>query len=226
MTEAEPAGQRGAGVRAGIRAALPLVVPTLAIGASFGIVASPLLGGVATIVMSAIVFAGSAQLAALSSLAAGAGPGAAVVAGLLMNARFLSMGFAIGPSMRARPLTRAAQGQAIVDGSWAMSNLGGGRFDIGLLIGSTIPQWICWTGGTALGVVAGNAISDPAAFGLDTVFPAFYLALLAGELRHRRALVAALAGAAITLALMPAVPPGLPIIAASAGALVGLWRPA
>ena len=61
------------------------------------------------------------------------------------------------------------------------------------------------------------------ALGLDAVFPAFFLALLVTELRGgRRAVLAACLGATIALALTPFAPPGLPIIAASVGALVGL----
>ena len=57
------------------------------------------------------------------------------------------------------------------------------------------------------------------------MFPAFFLALLAGgELRSgRRAVAAACLGAAIALVLVPLVPPGVPVIAASAAALLGLW---
>lgn len=208
----------------GIRAALPLVLPTIVVAISFGVLAEPLIGGVATIVMSVVVYAGSAQFAALSVLAGGGGAGAAVTAGLLMNTRFLPMGLALGPSLPGGPLKRAAQGLAVVDPSWALANRGGGRFDPHLLIGATIPQLAAWVGGTAIGVFAGEVIGDPAAIGLDAVFPAFYLALLFGELRGRWPLAAALMGGAIALALLPFAPAGVPVIAATAAALIALWR--
>ena len=56
------------------------------------------------------------------------------------------------------------------------------------------------------------------------VFPAFYLSLLVEEARGRRAVAAAAGGAAITVALMPVAPAGLPVIAASLAALIGLRR--
>lgn len=208
----------------GIRAALPLVLPTIVVAISFGVLAEPLIGGVATIVMSVVVYAGSAQFAALSVLAGGGGAGAAVTAGLLMNTRFLPMGLALGPSLPGGPLKRAAQGLAVVDPSWALANRGGGRFNPHLLIGATIPQLAAWVGGTAIGVFAGEVIGDPAAIGLDAVFPAFYLALLFGELRGRWPLAAALMGGAIALALLPFAPAGVPVIAATAAALIALWR--
>jgi predicted branched-subunit amino acid permease len=134
------------------------------------------------------------------------------------------MGFAIGPSLPGRAPARAAQAQAIVDASFALASRGDGTFDRGLLLGATIVQGAGWWAGTVIGVLGGPLITDPRALGLDGIFPAFYLTLLVAEARGRRALIAAGTGVAITLALMPVAPVGLPIIAASAGALIGLRR--
>src|SRR5215208_441055 len=209
---------------AGVRAGLPFVLPTLALGVSFGVLAEPVMGEIAPIVMSIVVFAGAAQFAALSVLAAAGGAGAAILAGLLMNARFLPMGFAIAPSLRGRALKRAAQGQAVVDASWAIARRPDGTFDRGVLLGATIPQAIGWMGGTLIGVLGGSAPADPEKFGIDAIFPAFYLALLWEEGGSRRGLAAALVGGAITLSLMSFVPAGLAVIAASLAALIGLRR--
>jgi predicted branched-subunit amino acid permease len=54
-------------------------------------------------------------------------------------------------------------------------------------------------------------VPEPARLGLDAVFPAFYLSLLAEEARGPRAVAAAVAGATITVALMPVAPAGLPV---------------
>jgi 4-azaleucine resistance transporter AzlC len=212
------------GIRAGVRAALPFVLPTLLLGASFGVLAKPVMGPVAPIVMSVLVFSGGAQFAALSVLGSGGTTAAAIAAGLLMNARWVPMGFAIGPSLRGGLRSRALQAQAIVDASFAIAGRGDGTFDRTVLVGATIPQASAWIAGTVLGVLGGGALSDPARFGLDAVFPAFYLSLLVEEARGRRAVAAAAGGAAITVALMPVAPAGLPVIAASLAALIGLRR--
>ena len=213
------------GIRAGVRAALPFVLPTLVLGASFGVLAKPVMGAVAPIVMSVLVFSGGAQFAALSVLASGGTTGAAIAAGLLMNARWVPMGFAIGPSLRGGLRSRALQAQAIVDASFAIAGRGDGTFDRTVLIGATLPQASAWIAGTVLGVLGGGALGDPARLGLDAVFPAFYLSLLVEEARGRRAVAAAAGGAAITVALMPVAPAGVPVIAASLAALIGLRRP-
>jgi 4-azaleucine resistance transporter AzlC len=211
-------------IRPGIRAGLPLLLPTLALGVSFGVLAKPVMGAVAPIVMSVIVFSGAAQFAALSVLAAGGGAAAAIVAGLLLNLRFLPMGFAVAPSLRGRPFARALQGQALVDASFAIASRGDGSFDRERLLGATIPQAIGWIGGTAVGALAGSVFGDPETLGLDGVFLAFYLTLLVAEVRDRETLLAAGLGALITLALMPFAPPGVPVVAAAAAALLGLRR--
>jgi 4-azaleucine resistance transporter AzlC len=211
-------------LRAGIRAGLPLVLPTFAIGLSFGVLAVSLhWDPAAPIVMSIVVFSGSAQFASTSVLGDGGTILAAVVAAALVNARFLPMGIAAAPAFKGGPLRRAAEGQTLVDASWALAN-DEGRFDRGTLIGATLPQFVGWVGGTIVGALAGSAIGDPKALGLDAMFPAFFLVLLAPELRNRRSLEVAIGGAALALALVPIVPPGLPIVAASAAAVVGALR--
>jgi 4-azaleucine resistance transporter AzlC len=219
------AGHEPSRLRDGLRAAAPVIVPTFALGISFGVLAEPVMGQLAPVVMSIVVFAGSAQFAALSVLAAGGGAGPAIVSGLLMNARFLPMGFAVGASLPGGALARGAQGQAVVDASFVLANRGGGRFDRNLLFGATVAQGAAWIVGTVVGVVGGGAIAEPERFGLDAIFPAFYLALLAEEVGSRYAVAAAALGAVIAIALIPLTPPGIPVIAASVAALLGLRRP-
>jgi predicted branched-subunit amino acid permease len=182
------------------------------------------MGPTATIVMSVVVFAGSAQFAALAVLAAGGGALAAIVAGVLLNLRFVPMGIAIAPSLTQGPVGRAVRGQALVDASWALSNRGGGRFDIDFLLGSTLTQYPAWVGGTIVGVLGSTVIGDPNTLGLDAIFPAFFLGLLVAELDRPHAKIVALLGAAVALALTPLAPAGIPIIAASLFALIGLRR--
>ncbi len=209
----------------GLRAGVPFAVAGGILAASFGVLAqdagfSPL----AAIVMSAIVFAGSAQFAAISILAAGGGAGAAIGAAALMNSRFIPMGAALGPSLPGGPLKRAAQGQTVVDASWALSARGDGTFDRWQLFGATSIQYVTWVGGTAIGALAGDAISDPASLGLDAIYPTFFFALLVAEVRDRRALGVAALGASIALVLVPFTPAGVPVLVASLAALVGLTR--
>ena len=174
--------------------------------------------------MSALVHAGAAQFAAVAIVGAGGGVLSAVLAGSLMNARFLAMGIAVAPSLPGRTTLRAAQAQTVVDPSWAVANNGDGSFDRWLLFGATAPQYVGWITGTLLGAIGGDLIGDLDRFGLDAVYPTFFLALLVAELRRPGSRGVALVGAGVALALVPFVAPGIPILVAAAVALVGLAR--
>jgi branched chain amino acid efflux pump len=129
---------------------------------------------------------------------------------------------AAATALRGSPLRRALEGQAVVDASWALAVRHDGGFDRELLLGATIPQYPAWVAGTVIGVIGGGALGDPAALGLDAIFPAFFLGLLAAELERPRAKAVALLGGATALSLTPVLPPGLPVLLASAAALLGL----
>ena len=211
-------------LRDGARRALPIGVAVLPFGVSFGLLARTVgMGRVAPIVMSATTFAGSAQFAAASILDAGGTAAAAILAAVLLNIRYAPISISVADLFGGAVLKRLVQSQLIVDESWALSARGGGRFDRDVLLGAGLLLYPCWVGGTALGVLGGGLLGDPARFGLDAAFPALFLALLLGQLADRRALAAALAAAAIALALVPVVPPGIPIVASSAACLIG-WR--
>ena len=77
---------------------------------------------------------------------------AAVVAAVLVNARFAPMSIALASALKGGPIRRAFEAQLNVDASWAIANRGDGPFDRELMIGSTIPQAVAWIGGTAVGV--------------------------------------------------------------------------
>jgi 4-azaleucine resistance transporter AzlC len=213
-------------VMEGFRRGVPIGLASALVGFSFGVAAQPVMGAAAAIGFSAIVFAGSAQFAATAVLAAGGSAVAAIAAGLMLNMRFLPMGLAMAPWMRGRAWARVLQSWALVDASWALANRGGGRFEPKVMLGVSMSNYPCWVGGTIVGALGSGALGDPMALGLDALFPAFFLGLLVPEMRRPGGVQAALLGAVIALALVPFTPPGVPILAASAAALLALRRPA
>ena len=214
-----------AGLIAGLRLGVPFAIAGGLLAISFGAVAQDAgLSQTAAIVMSTIVYAGSAQFAAIAILGQGGAVGAAIVAAALMNSRFLAMGVALAPSLPGRPWWRALQGQTTVDASWAMAARGDGTFDRSILFGSSAIQYVAWVSGTVLGAIGGGVIGDTDRFGLDAIYPAFFAALLLKEIRDTRTRGVAVGGAVIALALVPFAPAGVPILAASAAALAGLTR--
>jgi 4-azaleucine resistance transporter AzlC len=210
--------------RSGVRVALPFAVAVWAFGVSFGVLARQAgMGSLAPVVMSVTTFAGSAQFAVASVLGTGGGVAAACIAALLLNARYGPIGMSVAAALEGSRLKQLLEAQIVVDESWALSNRGGGRFDRAILIGAGTLLYAAWVTGTTLGVLAGKLIGDPNKLGMDAAFPALFLALLVGQIRSRRAAVAAVAGAAIALVVTPFAKPGIPLIAACLACAIG-WR--
>jgi 4-azaleucine resistance transporter AzlC len=219
MDEAGPAKT----FRHGARAAAPLAIAVGGFGISFGVLARAAgMGVLAPIVMSMITFAGSAQFAAVSIREAGGTVAAAVTAAILLNARYGPIGISVAPSLSGGRPSRFLRAQLVVDESWAIAAEGEGRFHPRVLVGAGLTLYAAWVAGTALGALFGDVLGDPAAFGLDAAFPALFLALLVPQLRSRESRGAAGVGAAVALVLTPFTSPGVPIICASAGCLLGL----
>jgi 4-azaleucine resistance transporter AzlC len=207
---------------AGARAAAGPAAATYVLGVSFGAAAATAgWGYAAPLAFSAFAFSGSAQFSLLTTLQTGSAL-AAVASAVLINARYLVMGVALNDSLRGSRGWRAVQAQALVDASFMVAHRGGGRFDVARLMGATAPQWTGWLLGTLTGVLLQP---DPALLdrcGADVIFPAFFLLLVLDEVRSVRAAMAALLGAAIAAGLLLVTEPGYALLAATAGALVGV----
>lgn len=213
------------GVLRGVRASWPLALAVGAFGVSYGVLATTTgFGGLAAFVMSLTTFSGASQFASLSVLASGGGLTAAVVASVLLAARYGPIGVSVAPSITGNAALRFLQAQLIIDESWAVSNRGDGTVDRDMLLGAGGLIFIAWAAGTVAGVFGGDILRDPEALGLDAAFPALFLGLLLSQIQSRRAIVAAILGGLIAFALIPFAKAGIPIIVASLAALVGLRR--
>jgi len=211
--------------REGVRAGLPYAMAGFLLSVSFGVLARKAgFSPAQAIVTSLVVYAGSAQFAALSIFASGGGLAPAVAAAAMVNSRFLPMGIALAPSLPGGPLKRAIQGQPVVDASWVLAGRPDGTFDRPMLFWSSAIQFLTWQSGTIVGALADDLLGDPEKLGLDAIFPAFFLALLIAELKEGRGWLTAAVGGAIALALVPFTPVGVPVLAASLAAFLGLRR--
>jgi 4-azaleucine resistance transporter AzlC len=204
-----------------VRAALAIGAATGAYGLSFGALADSAgltLGQIAA--MSTLVFTGATQLSVAGVLAAGGAVPAALINGWLIGARHLGYGVALAPLLRGSRRRRAVAAQLVIDESTAMARAQPDRQRAERafwLTGLSVFAW--WNAASIAGALGGRALHDPAALGLDAVFPAAFVALLAPQLRQPGAKVAALTGIAITAALVPIAPPGVPVLAAGLAVL-------
>ncbi len=199
------------------------------VGVSFGAIA--VAGGLPVwvpVVMSLVVYAGSAQFSAVGVLLAGGGPVAAATTGLLLNTRTAAFGLAVTEHIGRTRLARLVGAHLVTDETVAftLAQRDPARRRAAFWV-SGIGLFTVWNACVAAGALAGSALGDTARYGLDAAFPAVLVALVLPALREdagvRRA---ALAGAVLALALAPAVPAGVPVLAALAGLLLHGRTPA
>ncbi|SBT48661.1 AzlC family ABC transporter permease [Micromonospora narathiwatensis] len=197
----------------------------VAVGASFGAVAVAAgLPGWATLAMSVFVYAGGAQFMAVGLVVAGS-PLAAVLAGLLLNARHLPFGLALGGSLGPARWRRLLGSHLMTDEATAFAlarPAGPARRHAFWVAGALL--FVAWNAGTLLGVLAGGAVGDPAVLGLDAAFPAGLAALLLPSLRDARTRRVALTGALLAVLATPFLPAGLPVLLALAAVVVPALR--
>jgi predicted branched-subunit amino acid permease len=216
-----PHDAAAAGARAGVRDMLPvaLAVGPLALVLGVAIDAS-VVSDLAGVVAAPLIYAGSAHFAALSVSDAGGSAITAVLTALIVSVRFVMYGAALAPRFRGQPAWFRWLGPwTIVDQTFALAS---SRDDRG-------PAWFrgYWLAASALlgagytfmvavGVVLGPVV--PAGIGLDLTIPALFVAMLAGRVRDRPALVAVVVGGLVT-ALTLDLPHGLALpLGAVAGA--------
>ncbi|GLY37499.1 branched-chain amino acid ABC transporter permease [Amycolatopsis sp. NBRC 101858] len=173
--------------------------------------------------MSLLVFAGASQFMFIGIVAAGGNPFAAVLAGLLANARHLPFGFAIGDVLGKRWPARLAGSHLMIDESvaFALAQREAGRRRAAYWA-CGIGLFACWNLGVVAGAFAGSVISDTDVFGLDAAFPAVLLALVLPSLRDRATRLPVLVGVVAALVTTPFLPAGLPVLLALAGVVAGV----
>jgi 4-azaleucine resistance transporter AzlC len=204
-----------------VRDVLAISVACCAVGVSFGAI-TVAAGLPAWVVpaMGVLVFAGGAQFLAVGLMAAG-NPVAAVLGGLLLNARHLPFGLAVAGAVGDGWPARLIGSHLMIDESvaFAMAQTDPDRRRRAYWL-TGVALFVTWNVGSLLGVALGGAVADPAALGVDAAFPAGLLALILPSLRDRETRLVAGLGAAVAVLATPLLPAGLPVLLALTGLLV------
>jgi len=219
---------------AGARACLPVVLGYMVVGLAFGIVARTAGLSVAeVVVMSLILYAGSAQFVVAGLLGAGAAAPAVIATVFLVNLRHVLYSAALAPHVRRVPTWQNALiGAELTDETFAIAagHLHGDRqARAPWLFGLNVTAQATWVAATALGTLVGHALPDTHALGLDFALASMFAALLmmqvAGRSRTRVAVAVAAIGALLAVGSALVVPSSWAVIlaalfAATAGALL------
>jgi len=237
-SNAETACFTWSGIWRGFLAGQPLGIGTFVYGLAFGLVARQASISVAeALLMSAVVYSGSAQLAAVSVISqstpwTSANLWLIAVTIMIVNARYVLYGAATRPWLASvSPLKSYGSLFILGDGNWILSMKAhaDGERDAGFFLGSGLAMYTPWLAGTLVGASIGSLVPNPKALGLDFLLVAFSAAAAVALAKSRNDIWTVAAAAAGALAVQQIVPGGWPIVAAGiVGAIVGYlrWKPA
>lgn len=217
-------------VWAGFKKLAPVSLFVVIFGAAFGLAAVQAgLDGSVILAMSALVFAGASQFAALELWGPQVPLLTLMITVFAINARHLLMGATLYPWLRQLPPTQRYGVMLIAsDANWAMAMqaFNRGQPAIGLLLGGGLALWSAWIVGTWLGVYFGSAIEDAKSLGLDMVMGCFLLAMVVGGEKNLRILMIWVAAAGASLLAYWYLPDNSHVVVgALAGGLLGTFWP-
>ena len=188
MSRDRPRFSRAA-VLAGARASLPLQAAVAPFALVCGIVSQGQgLSLAEATLMSAVVYAGSAQLLALSHWSSPAPVLAAALASFVVNLRLALMGPVLSPWLdRLRGWRLWGSLFVMADQNWALSvgQMQAGRWDAGFLFGSGALMWVVWVAFTAAGHVVGATMRPSPGHPLFFSALAVFVAILVTMWRTR-----------------------------------------
>jgi len=213
-------------IRRGFAAMLPLWLGVVPFALAFAILARTSgLSAVETVALSALVFAGSAQIAFVNLANEGAGGAAILLTVLLLNLRHVLYGLSVNPYLPARTRPpRPILAATMTDESYGltMRAFRSGRGSDGFFFGASLSLFIGYLAATLAGALLGSRLPDPDRLGLELVFPLSFLALLLPMLRSRLELSVALVSGAIALVMSRSFDGGVVILTTTiGGAAVG-----
>lgn len=200
--------------RSVIADSLGVGIATGAYGVSFGALATASgLGVWQACVLSLLAFTGASQFALIGIVASGGTPMTGALAGTLLGTRNLFYGLTLAPRLALRSAHKWAAAHLVIDESTAMSitrdSVRQSRLGF-FWTGGTI--FVLWNIMTLAGAIAGDAIGDPRAWGLDSAVGGAFLALLWPRLTNAFSRLIALLAAAAAVGFVPIVESGVPII--------------
>jgi predicted branched-subunit amino acid permease len=209
-----------------IRQAISVGVASGTYGISFGALSVAAGLSIAqTCALSVLLFTGGSQFALVGVIAAGGAPASAIATSTLLGLRNGLYGLQLSQLLGLRGGRRLLAAHLTIDESTAVA-IGQPEPPASRLgfwaTGASV--FVLWNLTTVIGALAGNALGDPKRYGLDGAASAAFLALLWPRLKARESQAVAVAAAFIAMILSPAVPAGVPVLAAGLAAVVaGVW---
>jgi 4-azaleucine resistance transporter AzlC len=203
---------------------LPLWLGVVPFGLAYAVTARA--GGLnilETQALSVFVFAGGSQFSAAGLFASGASAATIILTTFLLNVRHALYGLSLGREIRLSTVERLIAAYFLTDEAFGVMIASKER-SFAFLLGAELSLFFSWNVATFVGALLGSSISDPAALGVDFVFPLAFLALLIPIIKARVELMVALFAAVFAWALNSRLPGGLPILLTGIiASMLGAW---
>ena len=201
---------------------LPLWLGMVPFGAAYAVSARAAgLSLFETQLMSLAVFSGGAQFSAAGLFAANASPLTVVATTFLINARHLLYGVSLGQLLPFRLRERLLAAHLLTDEAYGVT-FGSPARSRGFFLGAGSSLFFIWNLSTLLGALLSRLVPDPAALGIDFIFPLAFLALLMPLLRGWPALTVAVFAGGLALLASQVMNAGLAVLLAGIlGPLLG-----
>ncbi|WP_446664321.1 AzlC family ABC transporter permease [Flexivirga sp. B27] len=179
-----------------------------------------------SVLLSLLLFSGGSQFALIGVLGAGGTGASAVGTSTLLGLRNGFYGLQVSKLLQVTGWRRALAAQLTIDESTAVSITQPNR-DLSR-VGfwwTGISVYVLWGTMSAVGAILGNAMGDPARFGLDAAAPAAFCALVRSRLTTRRSQLVAVGAGVIALVVSPHAGSGIPVLVAALAAVVAGFLP-
>ena len=180
--------------RAAVVDTLPTVFGYLGIATAFGVIARASgFSTITVILMSVIIYAGSAQFTTVSMLAADSPIASIVFATFMVNSRMILMSTTVAPYFKKDSLSKGMLiGTLLTDESFALAmnklNYTNGKMNFSWFNTENIISYSTWVIATMIGALLGNFIEDPKKLGLDFANVAMFIGLLYLQVNSDKAL--------------------------------------
>ncbi|QRN83544.1 AzlC family ABC transporter permease [Chloroflexota bacterium] len=183
----------------GMVQAVPIVLGYIPVGFAYGVLAQKAgISAFNTLLMSIIVYAGSAQLIAVGLVSSGLAPLSIIITTFIVNLRHMLMSAALSPHLQSwRKPALAVFAYELTDESFALhaTRMDGHERPKSETFAVNVTAQASWVLGTALGIFGGQMIAEIEPFALDYALPAMFIALLVMQITNKvQVIVAVLAG--------------------------------
>ena len=175
----------GKSFRDGAKAAMPTALGYVSIGLACGIIGASYVSPLEMVLMSSLVYAGSAQFAMLALLAIHAPVTAIALTVFLINLRLFLLGLHTSTFFRhASLLQNIGIGILLTDETYGVllsEHVHTKYISLQWMYGNNITSYLAWFVGSVVGTTLGSLLPNPEMFGLDFALVGMFIGIFSSQ---------------------------------------------